>query len=295
MTEKSHISIAGFVSEGERAAVQLAASHIEQALSQAADVPWTCDCVFSPDMETLRRRSDAAIIVTSLLPELGTIEESWPRAEQRLRTAYAALCERGATVFICTILRHVGRDEEPEAAEALRIRIRRLNLLAAEISREMGAYVIDLDRILADIGARRLQTDYRLAGNAAADMAGHFIALTLINNAFDSFVSFEVQDAAEAILTSCRPAIAEPESGKPEVTLRKDLVSLGKGRRKQIVSPVQYTVQKNYSVWLVRQVLRGAIGPAEALQRLVQAVRRRGVRESAGLLAAGLSKQKRKK
>jgi hypothetical protein len=41
--------------------------------------------------------------------------------------------------------------------------------------------------------------------------------------------------------------------------------------------------------------LRGAIGPAEALQRLVQAVRRRGVRESAGLLAAGLSKQKRKK
>jgi len=291
MTEKSHIPIAALVSEEERAAVQLAAAHLARALSQAAAVPWTCDCVFRPDIEALRPGGDAAIIVTSFLPELEKIEEPWPQAEQRLRAAYTALGERGIPVFICTILRHVGHDEKQEAAAALLLRIRRLNFLAAEISREMGTYVIDLDRVLADIGARRLQTDYRLAGNAAAEMAGHFIALTLVSNGFDALVSFEIQDAARVILASSRPTIAEPNNAKPVVTLRKDLMTLGQGRRKQTVSPVAYTVQENYSGWLVRQVLRGMIGPSEAFRRLIQAVRRRGVRESAALLASGLSKQ----
>jgi len=291
MSEKSLISIAAFVSEDERAAVQLAADHIARALSQAANVDWKCDCVFCPDMKMLRQGKDAAIIVTSLLPEVAKLDELWPQAEQRLRTAYAALCEPGTPVFICTILRHIDHDVEPEAADALRLRIRRLNLLAAEISRETGANVIDLDRVLADIGARRLQTDYRLAGSAAAEMAGHFIALTLINNAFDEIVSFEVQDAAAAIFAAYRPAIAEPDSAKPEVTLRKGLMSLGQGRRKQIVSPVSFTVEENYAEWIIRQVLRGAIGPAEAFQRLVQAVRRRGVRGSTILFATGLSRQ----
>ena len=290
MTRKPHISIAAFVSEGERAAVQLATRHLARALSQAADIPWTCDSVFSPDMETLRQGGDAAIIVTSFLPELGEIEEPWPRAEQRLRTAYAALGQRGVPVFICTILRHVVVDEGPDAAAALRIRIRRLNLLAAKISHESGAYVIDLDRVLADIGARRLQTDYRLAGNAAAEMAGHFIALTLINNGLDAFVSFEVQDAAKAILTASQPAIARSDSDKPVVTIWKPRLSLGQKRRKQIVTPVRYP-EENYVGWLVQQVLRGRIGPAEVFQGLVQTVRRRGVRETAVLFVSGLSKQ----
>jgi hypothetical protein len=291
MTGKAHISIAAFVSENEQAAVRLAADHIARALSQAADAPWTCDCVFAPKMETLPRHSEASITIASLLPELQAIEEPWPEAEKRLRTTCATLCKGGAPVFLCTILRHVGRDAEPDAANALMIRIRRLNLLAAEISRETGAYVIDLDRILADIGARRLQTDYRLAGDAAAEMAGHFIALTLVENALDAFVPFEIQDAAREILTSCRPAIATPDSAKPQVTLRKNIMAIGQGRRKQIVSTVSYAVEDNYAGWLVRQVLRGAIGPGEAFQRLVQAVRRRGVRGSFALLAAGLSRQ----
>jgi hypothetical protein len=291
MTEKSHISIAAFVSENERAAVRLAGDHITRSLSQAAAVPWTCECVFSSDIETLPQRKDADIIMTSLLPELEKIDEPWPQAEQRLRKAYTALVEPGIPVFICTILRHMDRSAEPEDANARLIRIRRLDLLAAEISRETGAFVIDIDRVLADIGARRFQTDYRLTGNAAAEMAGHFIALTLIDNACDAFVAFEVQDAAKTILSSCRPAIAAGDRAMPDVTLKKDLVSLGKGRRKQIVSVVAYTVEDNYAGWLVRQVLLGAIGPGEAITRLFHAVRRRGFWESAVLLASGLSRQ----
>jgi hypothetical protein len=291
MTQASQISIAACVSENERAAVQLAAGHIARALNQADKVPWTCDSVFSPDLETLRPGGDAAIIITSFLTELGEIEEPWPRTEQRLRTAYAALCKRGTPVLICTILRHIDREKEPATAAALLLRIRRLNLLAAEISREAGAYVIDLDRVLADIGARRLMTDYRLGGEAAVDLAGHFIALTLLTNACDAFVSFEVQDAARVILTSCRPVIAETDRAKPEVTLPKQLLSMVHGGRKLTVSPVVGTLEENHVDWLIVRVLNGKVGPVDAFHRLVQSVRRHGIRESAGRLTSALSRQ----
>jgi hypothetical protein len=291
MSGKSHISIAAFVSENEQAAIQRAADHIAQALSQAAGAPWTCDCVFSPDLESLRQNKDATIIVHSFLPELEAINDPWPQTDQRLRADYAKLCERGIPVFICTILRHINRDEEPETLEARKLRLRRLNLLAAEISHATGAYVIDLDRMLADIGARRLQTDYRLAGTTAANMAGHFIALTLVRNALDAIVSYEIQDGAAEFLTASRPAIPEVDRVRPAVTVSKNLTAVGRGRRKQIVSHVVHSVEENNVGWLIRQVRQGEIGPAEAFQRLAQAVRRRGIRESVGLIKAGLLKQ----
>jgi hypothetical protein len=294
MTDKSQISIAVWVSEGERAMVKVAADHLARALSGAAGVPWTCDGVFSPDFETLLR-SEAPIILTSFLPELEKMVEPWPRAEQRLRAAYAALGARGNPVFICTIFRHVGGEEESQRAKDLRIRTRRLNLLAAEISRESRAYVIDLDRVLADIGARRLQTDYRLAGAAALETAAHFMALTLLTDGLDALVPFEIQDAARAILIPLRPAIDAAYGAKAEVTPKKNLLSMGQGRRKQLVSPVVDSDQENHVGWLIRQVLHGNIGPAAALDKLVQAVRRRGLRESALLLASGLAKPIRRK
>jgi hypothetical protein len=295
MKQRFQISIAAFVSEDERAAVQLAASYIARSLGQADGEPWTCSCVFSPDLATLHHGGNATIIVTSFLPELGGIAEPWPQAEQRLRTVYAALRECRVPVFICTILRHIGRDEEPEAASRLRLHIRRLNLLAAEISRETEAYVIDVDRVLADIGARRLQTDYRLAGSAATDLVGHFIALTLLNNACDGFVSLEIQDAARAILISWQPAIARSNNSEPEVKIG-NLLSMGHGQRKQIVWAAGDMVPEKRVGLLIQQVLRGTIGPVEAAHRLLTAVRRRGVRESANLTVSGLSKQiKRKK
>ena len=291
MSAKSHITLAAFVSAEEKAALQLAANHLARVLTQAAAAPWTCDCVFSPDLESLRPGSESAILVGSLLPELEKMSEPWPVAEKRLRKTYAALGELGAPVFICTILRHVDRDEDAAAREALKIRIRRLNLLAAEISHESGVYVIDLDRVLADIGAHRLQTDCRLKGSAAVSMAGHAVALTLVRNAVDALVSYEVQDAAAELLASSRPSIPELNGVPPAVNITKNLTAVGRGRRKQIVSHVVHAVEENNVDWLIRQVRQGAIGPSEAFQRLVQAVRRRGVRESVGLVKAGLLKQ----
>jgi hypothetical protein len=290
----SQISIAAFVSERERTSVEWAADQLAQALSQAAQVPWTCAPTFTPTFALLQQARAEALVITSLLPELES-EEPWPKAEQRLRTAYTALSQRGTPIFICTILRHVGRREEPQVAERCRIHIRRLNLLAAEISHETGAYVIDLDRVLSDLGARRLQTDYSLKGSAAVETAGHFIAQTLASEAIDALVSAEIQEKILGILARARPALAEESQNMSETILRKDVVWIGQGRRKQRVLPVHHTADKNYAGWLVRQILRGAIGPGEALQRFVLAVKRRGVLESASLIAAGLSRQIQRK
>lgn len=294
ISTQTKITISASVTEGERAAVQSASSHIARALSQAAEAAWTCEPVFISDRVEPGTADSSGVMVTSLLPYVES-NESWPETEKKLRAHYATLSESGVPVFICTVLRHVGSDVAPETAESRRVRIRRLNLLAADISRESGAFVIDLDRALADIGARRFQTDYRLGGNSAAEMAGHYIAQTVVSDTLDAFVSPEVQEATSAILASNRPAVDEQAGGKIETVLRKDVLSLGHGKRKQMVQPVHITVEENYAGWLVGQILSGSIGPAEAWRRLVMAVRKRGVFNSTALLFSGLSKQLQRK
>jgi hypothetical protein len=211
------------------------------------------------------------------------LDTPWGDVEQDLRTSYAALCEQGDPVMICTIFRHVEVADDPEKADQIRLRLRRLNLLATELSREYGALVIDLDRILADIGARRLQTDYRLGGAVAVDVSGKAMALSVVTNAIDAFAPVDVQDAARVVLEKYRPALGLA----PEIKMT-NLIALGSGRRKQLVSTVTDAVQENHAGWLVRQVLNRQIGLGEAFNRLAQAVRRRGARESAALLVAGI-------
>ena len=281
-----HLKLAAVVSDGERPALEIAAAHLARVLSQASGDTWICECDFLPNMASLLGMEKVNVKVASLLPEVSRAVEPWMEVELRLHEACAELVKGNVPVFVSTVLRHVAEDEDPKLADERRIRIRRLNLLAAEISRRTGAYVIDIDRALAHIGARSLATDYRLNGEVAAEAAGYVIASTLLTNALDAHVSVEVQDAALTSLTESRQEIGQSGSA-----LKKNVLALGKGRRKQIVSPVISPIQENHAGWLVRQVLRGEITPGNALHRLGQAVRRRGVRESAGLLASGISRQ----
>ena len=59
-------------------------------------------------------------------------------------------------------------------------RIRRLNLMAIELSQASGANVIDIDGVLAFIGALPLGTDYLLASPIAAAVAGDAIVSALL-------------------------------------------------------------------------------------------------------------------
>ena len=275
------IPIVAMVSMAERAAVDGACRNIVRALGEARGTPWQCDCRFVPGHADLQNAHAGSILVSSLVLEVDA-PEPWTDVQQRLHGIYAGLCARGDPVFICTVLRHTGAGE-PDASRR-RIRIRRLNLLAAEISREHGAFVIDIDRQLADVGARRLGTDYRLQGAAAADMAGNAIAMEIILNGLDTLASVDVQDRARAMLADYKSAVALPEI-RPN-----NLMSMGQGRRKQIVTAIIDTDQEAHVGWLIQQVLRRQITPLEASNKLLQAVRRRGAKESLAVLASGVAR-----
>jgi hypothetical protein len=276
------------VTDNETSIVEAAAKHIADALSQAADKAWTCPYDFTSDFAKLGTAMPGSVIITSLLLPLSRIDEPWSEVERELHLTYEALCGTGNPVIICTILRHVDADDDPEQADRIRRRLRQLNLLATELSRQYGALVVDFDRVLADIGARRLETDYRLGGEAAADVAGKALALCIVTNTLDDFASVEIQDAARAILENYRPSI-----GLTTDHMMTNLMALGQGRRKQRVATVTDEVQENHVGWLVRQVFKRQIGGREALSRVTNAMRRRGARESAVLLISGVAKMVR--
>ena len=244
------IPIIALVSTSERAAVEAACGHIVRALSEASGQPWTCDCRFIDRPTDLQAHTDQGH--SRHVPGFRS-RRSRAMARCRGTRAHftAGLCRRGDPVFVCTLLRHAELDD-PDLALHRRIRIRRLNLLAADISRQSGAFVIDIDRRLADVGARRLGTDYRLHGATAADLAGNAIAREILVNGLDALASAEVQDRARAALARCQPAIALP-------SLMRHLMPIGHGRRKQMVATVTDINQQGDASWLIRQVLRRRI------------------------------------
>jgi hypothetical protein len=286
MTATTAISVLAVVTSDERIVVQGAAQHVAGALSEITGESWSCQCEFAHDLPaTFGRAANSHVVVTSLGVPLADINLPWGEVEDLLRGSYAALCQIGTPVMICTLLRHVSVDVDSQAAAPTLRRLRQLNLLATELSREYGAFVIDLDRILGHIGAFHLNTDYRLRGVQASDVAGRAIARGIISNALDGLVPVNVQNAASALLDQRRSGIHSAASLTPT-----NVVAMGRGRRKQLVSTITDTVQQDHVGWLVGQVLARHIGPGEAIARFFKAIRRRGARESALLLISGLTR-----
>jgi len=277
------IPVLAVVTDNEQAVVEEAARRLGNALSEATGETWQCHCSFAPDLTAACGAAGGHVVVTSLSVPLEQLNAPWAEIEQSLRSSYATLGETGDPVMICTIFRHVATTLDPEKADHTRRRLRQLNLLATELSREYGALVIDLDRVLADIGARRLNTDHRLGGATVVDVASQAVALSIVANALDTFAPVDVQDATRAILETGRPVVGLA----PEIKMT-NVMTLGRGRRKQLVSTVTDNVQENHIVWQIRQVLAGQIGPRAAVDKLSQAVRRRGARESVALLFSGI-------
>jgi hypothetical protein len=106
-----------------------------------------------------------------------------------------------AGVFLCNVFRHVAGPVPHRyhgTPESLGERIRRFNLLAAEVSQATGAFVVDLDRALTRVGARALGTDYRLGGDAASAAGAEVLVATLFLAGLDAFLPAEVEAKALA-------------------------------------------------------------------------------------------------
>ncbi len=279
MTARAAATLLAVVGETERPMLMRAAALLSRHLTEAAGTPVAFDNTFATSLAEAAG-GDGAIVIVSLLPELDRIDEPWPAAEQRLRAACRAITQDPRrTLFLCTVLRHVAPGDD---AERRRVRIRRLNLLAVELSRETGLHVIDLDRALADIGARVLATDYRLGGDHAAEAAAGCIALTLLSVGLDQYAPYAAQAAARDAIAA-RPA---PWAGAKLDMVRRDVIAIGTGRRRQHISAVVDSAQAQHAGWLLRCVLTGRIGLSDALGRLLFAISQRGLRGSLGILLA---------
>lgn len=241
------------------------------------------------DLDGLVSAAPGSVRILSLLPFALDTSRPFEAIEAMLSDALESLAETGDPVFILTAFRSVPERGTREGAALLR-RIRKLNLAATDWSREFGAFIVDIDRAFADIGGVVLETDYRLGGEKAAQLAGEELALNIAANGCDMFVAFDVQEHARQHIANTRTNLRATSTLSPA-----EIIALGKGRARQKVMMNTDAVQENHVSWLVRQVLKGRIGRKEAMSRLVGAMRRRGPRESIALLGSALKQVMAKK
>ncbi|MGO8910563.1 MAG: hypothetical protein ACLQDM_14760 [Bradyrhizobium sp.] len=284
MSEPVTISVRAVVDNNERAAVSQTAMLLESSLGAASGRPVTVRCQFAASLDALQGFEEPGITVISLLPEVANYREPWAEVEKRLRQQCQALMSAdGAVVFLCTVFRHVATGDSADPARL--VRIRRLDLLAAELSRETGLFIVDLDRSLADIGASKLHTDYRLAGECASEAAGKFIALAVLSAGLDAYLPFEVQDAARATVANIQLNLSGPMVAKRDMVL-PSILKLGQGRRKQVVATVVDTDKDSHAGWLIHLMMTGQFGIRDAFLKLRQSVARRGLRSSMVMVLA---------
>jgi hypothetical protein len=274
----TRIQIAAFITEDERLALSAGEGFLGAALEAEA---FALACASVAEPAELVQAPAETIRLISLTTQLASLDVPWPVAQAELRTWVSEVAEAGDPVFVTTIFRCIPAAQDPEGR--LLTRVRRLNLLAADLSREFGVFVIDLDRVLTDIGGLALDADYRLQGKLAADVVGQALALCIATNALDIYMPFEAQERTVAYLKA-HDQVVHPEA----VLTPANLMSMGSGRRRQRVSTNTDAVQEDQVRWLIDQVLKRKIGLGEASQKLIMAVRRRGAKESFTLLAAGM-------
>jgi hypothetical protein len=196
MSAPPTISLEALISPGEKAAMIAAAEQLSECLSAATGgQAWPVRLNVRASGDVPASPPPSAIIV-SLAPEAARVDEPFARTRARWWAYLERLTASGAPVFVCTVFRRVPDGPASPVLE----RIRRLNLMAVEASHELGVAVIDIDRAFAHIGGRILQTDYRLSGVLAAEVAGHTAVWSLLSFGLDDVIDPELQEKAKAIL-----------------------------------------------------------------------------------------------
>ena len=285
MTEQVTITLKSMVDHGQQAAVKRAAELLEAALSDAAGSQVSVRCQFVNSLENLKGSDERCVVIASLLSEVANHQQPWAAVANRLSESYRGLADAGNadqnSVFICTVFRRVPTNEID--VQSRLIMIRRLNLLAAELSRETGFFVVDLDRCLADIGAAKIQTDYRLQGAYAEAIVAREIALAVVSAGLDAFLPFEVQDAAKLSIGQTELGLASSRITATD-SLPSNVLALGAGRRKQVVATVVDTDAESHVGWLFHLLLTGRLSPREAISKLGRSISKRGLRASSAMV-----------
>lgn len=267
------ISIAA-ATDAENAALRLVMARFSACLAEFG--------ANAPEFKVMDQTSSAPsqppnIILSSLLSEaVGDDQTTWNETEARIRQRYQPVSKTGPRQYLCTVFRHV----PPDAPPSLRLRIRKLNLLAAELSRATGIFVVDVDRSLADVGARAYATDFRLGGLYATEAVAREIAATLLGTGFDAALPREARDKLKAMMADWQPSHA------PVVDFSAAFRPSGPDGR----SSGQFATKEAQAADFLDQALRGKLQPGEVLGTARKVIKRDGLAGFARLAWQGVRK-----
>lgn len=270
----------------EQAAVRLATRRIAECLSAAGAEAVAFE--LQPDDATpTADQQGARLVIESLLPEVERFADPWSASEARVRARIDHRAAPDQLLYLMTVFRSVAADEDPATAAAKRVRIRRLNRLAVELSHQTGASIIDLDRALADVGAHALGTDFRLRGESAIEASARCIADAWLATALDDRVTATKLDAARIHLAGLARAWSEAGAALASAT---DLNMVAIRSSSGLTRSAQFfsTPESRISLHL-RALASGKISPSDALARLLRAVRHHGLRRCTMLMWNGMT------
>jgi hypothetical protein len=257
------------VTENEYAVVQAAAVRLRSLLQTADSSAWTCDVRPIPEVEDFGGAPTSAIYILSLAKQLDYPLAPWDETAAAHRLHVKLLSTRGPKVLLLTVFRHVAAGDNPDIERDILVRIRRLNLLAIELSNEFGVSVADFDRDFADVGALPLATDFRLGGEAAKGMAAWALVRYVITNSLDGTVDFNLQDKILLANQSDRPNV-----DGVAYALHPNATRFGRRRRSQTVYAVPGGTNRG-GAQLIAGALKGQVRLGEIWNRLEKAKRER--------------------
>jgi hypothetical protein len=261
------------VTVNEYAVVKEAAERLRSLLQTADSSDWTSDVRPVPKAEDLDGEPASAIYILSLAKQLDYPLAPWDEIATTVRLRVKDLSTSGPKVLLLTVFRHVAAGDNPGIERDILVRIRRLNLLAIELSNEFGVSVADLDRDFADVGALPLATDFRLGGEAAKGMAAWALTRCVIVNALDGTVDFNLQDKILLANQSERPNV----DGVAHA-LHPNATRFGRRRRSQTVYTVPGGTNRG-GTQLIAGVLKGQVRFGEIWNRLEKARRDRKLQD----------------
>ena len=279
MSPSSFFQVVALVDEAERPAVTAAAERLSRCL---AHVTGTSSCVpvrFLESEAALGSFEMPTLFLASLLRDVGRIREPWSITVQRWREIFlSSSVQLTSAAFLCTIFRSVSERRARTPAPLLNKieRIRRLNLLATEISHDAGINVIDIDRVFAHVGGRALATDYRLAGSRAAALAADTIVGAFLAVGMDEVLEPECLERARELHAQQKDAITDVGLAVSAVTLGFETVR--QGAHQQTFFRMPRRLLPGTVGGLLRDWLEGRINIREAMQIVVDVVKRRLVR-----------------
>jgi hypothetical protein len=199
------ITIDARVDAAEGPGLIAAGEQLSECLGLAAgEEGWPVKLSFRAPGDKLAASPVPSAVIVSLLPDVGQLDEPTIETEARWRVYLDRLQSSGAPVFVRTVFRHVSDRGREGVTSPVLERIRRLNRIAVGLSHEFGVAVIDVDRVLADLGGRALKTDYRLAGALAAEVSGHTTVTSLLSFGLDGAIDPNLQQKAKEILGDLR-------------------------------------------------------------------------------------------